>query len=119
LNGTTTQYSYDADGNRKSSTQGTTTVTSATWDGLDQLTGYTSAAGSMSGATYDDNGNRVSATFTTSAGNDRRAVRVERVQPADGRHQRLHLRGQPGNLLGLAIRVRWVPRNLKFVSGES
>jgi YD repeat-containing protein len=68
LSGTTTGYSYDADGNRTSSTQGTATVTSATWDGLDQLTGYTSAAGSMSGAAYDDSGNRISATFTTSAG---------------------------------------------------
>jgi RHS repeat-associated protein len=68
LSGTSTSYAYDADGNRLVSSQGGSAVTSATWNGVDELTGYTAPAVTMTGATYDANGHRAAATFTTSAG---------------------------------------------------
>jgi RHS repeat-associated protein len=68
LSGTTTSYAYDADGNRLSSSQGGSAVTSATWNGNDQLTAYTAPAASMAGAAYDAGGNRATASFTTPGG---------------------------------------------------
>jgi YD repeat-containing protein len=68
LNGTTTGYTYNADGERLTSAQGATTISSGTWNGAGQLTGYTGPAGAMTGASYDGNGLRASATFTPSGG---------------------------------------------------
>ncbi|HVB45079.1 MAG TPA: RHS repeat-associated core domain-containing protein [Streptosporangiaceae bacterium] len=67
LNGVTTSYSYNAGGQRLTATQGST-IASGTWNGAGQLTGYTSPAGSMTGAAYDGEGLRASATFTPSGG---------------------------------------------------
>jgi trimeric autotransporter adhesin len=75
LAGTTTSYAYDADGRQLTGKQGTTTLTSATWNGASQLTSYTSPSGTMT-ATYDGSGLRATETGTTSqnftweAGND-------------------------------------------------
>jgi len=62
LAGTTTNYAYNADGQRLTSKQGSTTITSGTWNGAGQLTAYTSPAASMTAATYDGTGLRASAT---------------------------------------------------------
>jgi RHS repeat-associated protein len=69
LAGVASAYSYDADGNRLTRTQGSSTVTSGTWNGKDELTGYAAPAASMTTATYDADGHRTAASFTTSAGN--------------------------------------------------
>jgi trimeric autotransporter adhesin len=61
LAGTTTNYAYNADGQRLTSKQGSTTITSGTWNGAGQLTAYTSPAASMTAATYDGTGLRASA----------------------------------------------------------
>jgi RHS repeat-associated protein len=68
LSGTTTGYAYDAGGNRLGSTQGGTAVTSATWNGDNELTAYTAPAAAMTRAAYDANGHRATASFTTSGG---------------------------------------------------
>jgi RHS repeat-associated protein len=62
LAGTTTNYAYNADGQRLTSKQGSTTITSGTWNGAGQLTAYTSPAASMTAATYDGTGLRASTT---------------------------------------------------------
>jgi len=66
LAGTTTSYSYNADGERLGATQGGTATISATWNGAAQLTAYNNSAANMTAATYDGTG--VRATATTSAG---------------------------------------------------
>jgi RHS repeat-associated protein len=68
LSGTTTSYSYDADGQRVRADQGGTTVATGTWNGAAELTGYSGTAATMTGATYDGNGFRQSATFTPAGG---------------------------------------------------
>ena len=40
LSGTTTSYTYDADGEQLSATQGSTTLASSTWNGAGELTSY-------------------------------------------------------------------------------
>jgi RHS repeat-associated protein len=60
--GTTTSYSYNADGERLTSAQGSTGITSASWNGASQLTSYSDSAADMSGATYDGDGLRATAT---------------------------------------------------------
>ncbi len=40
LSGTTTSYSYNADGERTSAKQGSTTVVSASWNGAGEITAY-------------------------------------------------------------------------------
>jgi RHS repeat-associated protein len=66
--GVTTSYTYSADGERLSTSQNSTTTTSATWNGAQELTGYDDSAAQMSGATYQGNGLRASATFTPAGG---------------------------------------------------
>jgi trimeric autotransporter adhesin len=68
LSGTTTNYTYNADGERLTSAQGSTTETSGTWNGADQLAAYSNPAAAMSSASYDGNGMRLSATFTPAGG---------------------------------------------------
>jgi RHS repeat-associated protein len=68
LNGTTTTYTYDANGHQLSATQGSTAISSGTWDGANQLTSYTDPAAAVTSAAYDGNGLRTSATFTPSGG---------------------------------------------------
>ena len=66
LSGTTTSYTYNADGQQLNSKQGNTTLTSGTWNGAGQLTNWTSPAASMTTATYNGDGLRTA--LATSAG---------------------------------------------------
>jgi RHS repeat-associated protein len=66
LSGTTTNYTYNADGQRLIATIGSTTAASGTWNGAGELTGYSNTTASMSAAVYDGNGLRASATITPS-----------------------------------------------------
>jgi RHS repeat-associated protein len=68
LSGTTTSYSYNADGDRLAGVQGSATTTSGTWNGANEVTAYDDSAAQMSGATYDGDGLRASATFTPANG---------------------------------------------------
>jgi RHS repeat-associated protein len=68
LSGTTTTYSYNADGERLTSAQGTTTLTTGTWNGAQQLATYDSSSADMTAATYDGNGMRASTTITPAGG---------------------------------------------------
>ncbi len=65
LSGTTTDYTYNADGEQLTSTQGATTETSAAWNAAEQLTSYDGSSGDMSTAVYDGNGQRVSDTVSS------------------------------------------------------
>ena len=62
LSGTTTNYAYDASGQRLTAKQGSTTISSGTWDGSGALASYSDPAAAMTAATYDGNGLRASAT---------------------------------------------------------
>jgi RHS repeat-associated protein len=62
LAGTNTGYTYNADGERLSTTQGSTTIASGTWNGAGELTAYSNSSASMTSAVYDGNGLRASAT---------------------------------------------------------
>ena len=66
LGGITTNYTYSADGQRTSVTQGSTAVASGTWNGVGQLSGYDNTAADMSSGTYDGNGLRASTSITPS-----------------------------------------------------
>ena len=68
LSGTTTGYTYNADGERLTAEQGSATVAAGTWNGTRQLTAYDNSAANMTTATYDGNGLRASATTTPSGG---------------------------------------------------
>jgi trimeric autotransporter adhesin len=68
FSGTTTDYAYNADGQRTGATQGSTSLMSATWNGAGDLTSYDNAAADMSSATYDGGGLRSSDTVTPSGG---------------------------------------------------
>jgi RHS repeat-associated protein len=62
LSGTTTNYAYNADGERLTAKQGSATIASGTWNGAGQLTSYAGPAADMTSATYNGNGLRASAT---------------------------------------------------------
>jgi RHS repeat-associated protein len=66
--GTTTSYTYNADGQRLSASQGSTTLASGTWNGAGQLTSYNNSSADMSSAIYDGHGMRASTTITPSGG---------------------------------------------------
>jgi len=66
LSGTTTNYTYNADGQRLAANQGSTAIASGTWNGAGQLTAYNDAAANMSSATYDGNGMRAASQITPS-----------------------------------------------------
>jgi len=68
LSGTTTSYSYNADGQRLAARQGSTTMASAGWNGAGQLTSYADGAANMSAAAYDGNGLRATDTATPAGG---------------------------------------------------
>jgi RHS repeat-associated protein len=68
LSGTTTDYTYDASGNRTGESVGGTTTVSATYNGAEQLTSYSNAAADMTSATYDGDGLRTSAATTPTGG---------------------------------------------------
>ena len=68
LSGTTTDYTYDASGNRTEETVGGTATVNATYNGAEQLTSYENSAANMTAATYDGDGLRTSATTTPIGG---------------------------------------------------
>jgi YD repeat-containing protein len=68
LTGTTTNYTYDADGNRTQTSQTGTTLTSATYNGADQLVAYNNPAADMTAATYNGDGLRTTTTTTPTGG---------------------------------------------------
>ncbi len=68
LSGTTTDYSYNADGEQLTATQGSATVASGTWNGAGELIAYDDSAANMTAATYDGNGLRASSSITPSGG---------------------------------------------------
>jgi len=70
LSDTTTDYTYDASGNRTEEAVGDTETVSATYNGASQLTGYENAAANTSSATYDGDGLRTSATSTPTGGSE-------------------------------------------------
>jgi RHS repeat-associated protein len=62
LSGTTTNYTFNADGQRLSAKQGSSTVAYGSWNGAGQLTAYSNTVANMSAAAYDGNGTRASTT---------------------------------------------------------
>ena len=66
LSGTTTGYSYNADGERLGATQGGTATISAGWNGAGDLTSYGNAVANLTAATYDGNGDRATASTSGS-----------------------------------------------------
>jgi RHS repeat-associated protein len=68
MSATTTDYTYDASGNRTAESGGATM--SATYNGASELTSYDNAAADTSSAYYDGNGLRTSATSTPSGGSE-------------------------------------------------
>jgi RHS repeat-associated protein len=68
LSGTTTDYTYNADGEQLAATQAGTSETNAAWNGAGQLTSYDDAPASMTTAVYNGTGLRASTTITPSGG---------------------------------------------------
>jgi YD repeat-containing protein len=58
LSGTTTSYTYNADGEQLSATQGSTTFSSGTWNGAGELMSYWDPTADMISGTYDGDGLR-------------------------------------------------------------
>jgi RHS repeat-associated protein len=65
---TATAFSYNADGERVSGVQGTSTVMSAAWNGAGQLTSCSNAAADLTSASYDGDGLRASSATTPAGG---------------------------------------------------
>ena len=63
LGTTTTNFAYDAKGQRLTAKVGTTTNSSGTWDGAGNLTSYSDPAAAMTAASYDAGGLRASDTI--------------------------------------------------------
>lgn len=70
LSDTTTDYTYDASGNRTEEAVGDSETVSATYNGASELTSYDNAAADTSSATYDGDGLRTSATSTPTGGSE-------------------------------------------------
>ena len=68
LSGTTTNYTYNTDGQRTQEAVGGSTTVSATYNGARDLTSYSDAAANMSTASYDGDGLRASETSTPTGG---------------------------------------------------
>jgi RHS repeat-associated protein len=66
--GTTTNYTYNADGQQLTATQGSATVSQGSRNGAGQLTTYNDAVANMTTASYDGNGLRASTTITPAGG---------------------------------------------------
>jgi RHS repeat-associated protein len=64
----TTNFTYDADGQRLTAKQGSTVIASGTWNGAGEITAYSDAAANMTAASYDGNGMRTSTTITPAGG---------------------------------------------------
>jgi len=68
LSGTTTDYTYDADGERTQESVGGSTTVSTSYNGAQRLTSYDNAAADMTTASYDGDGLRQSETSTPTGG---------------------------------------------------
>jgi RHS repeat-associated protein len=68
LSGTTTDYIYDASGDRTEAAIGGTPTVTASYNGAAELTGYANSAANMTAATYDGDGLRTAATATPTGG---------------------------------------------------
>jgi hypothetical protein len=68
LTGTTTSYTYNADGEQLNSKQASTTLTTGTWNGALELTAYSDSAANMTAATYDGDGLRATTAITPAGG---------------------------------------------------
>ena len=68
LSGTTTNYTYDASGNRTGASVGGTSTVSGTYNGAEQATSYSNNVANMTTATYNGNGLRTSASSTPTGG---------------------------------------------------
>jgi len=68
LSGTTTNYTYDAAGNRTQASVGGSTTATGTYNGANEATGLSDSAANMTAATYDGNGVRATATATPTGG---------------------------------------------------
>ena len=68
LAGTAVSYAFDANGDRTSEQQGSTTLATGSWNGARELTAYTNDAATMNTASYDASGLRVSDTITPAGG---------------------------------------------------
>jgi len=68
LSSTTTDYTYDASGDRTEESVSATPTVSASYNGAAQLTGYDDSAANMTAATYDGDGLRTAATSTPTGG---------------------------------------------------
>lgn len=68
LSSTTTNYTYDSDGQRLQASQGGSTIISAGYNGAQELTSYNNNAANMTSATYDGDGLRISTTTTPTGG---------------------------------------------------
>jgi RHS repeat-associated protein len=68
LSGTTTTDSYNADGERTATEEGSATMASGTWNGAHDLTAYDDGDTDMSSAAYDGNGLRAAATMVPAGG---------------------------------------------------
>jgi len=70
LSGTTTNYTYNADGQRLTAKQGSTTIAFGNLERAGELTSYSNGTANMSAATYDGNGLRASETSSPGARQD-------------------------------------------------
>jgi RHS repeat-associated protein/uncharacterized repeat protein (TIGR02059 family) len=68
LASTTTNYTYDSDGQRLQASQGGTTVASSAYNGAQELTSYSNSAANMTAATYDGDALRTGSTTTPTGG---------------------------------------------------
>jgi RHS repeat-associated protein len=68
LSGTTTSYTYNADGEQTGSAQGPTAESAGTWNGAQEAATYDNSAADMTAATYNGDGLRTSSTITPAGG---------------------------------------------------
>ena len=68
LAGTTTNYTYDSDGERTQASQGASTIASASYNGAQEIATYSDSTANMSAATYDGDSLRTSSTTTPTGG---------------------------------------------------
>ena len=64
----TTNYTYNADGQRLAATQSGNSIASASWNGAGQLASYSASAADMTSATYDGDGLRAASTTEPAGG---------------------------------------------------
>jgi RHS repeat-associated protein len=68
LSSTTTNYTYDSDGQRLQASRGGSTIASASYNGAQELASYSNSSANMSAATYDGDDLRTASTTTPNGG---------------------------------------------------